>query len=99
MDRSLADTLLLAWVACFFLLEGALLKRRTWLGWVMLAKCLALAAIFAYAVAVGLHHPLREVAWLGGVIRLGLALAVTAAVAGLIWYRVRGIPVGADEVG
>jgi hypothetical protein len=97
--RSGFDTFLLIYIAVFFVLEAVLLRRRTWLGRAMLGKCLALALLFGYAAVAPFWTGMTKAEWfvLGvGVtvtemLRTVLAVAITAAVVALIWFRTHGL--------
>ena len=105
--RSAFDTFLLAYIAAFFVLESVLLRRRSWLGRAMLAKCIALASLFAFAAATPFWPALGATHWIvlghdltpASVLRAMLATAITAAVGTLVWYRVHGIPYFEEDAG
>ena len=99
--RSGVDTFLLTYIAVFFVLEAVLLRRRTWLGRAMLAKCLALALLFGYAAAAPFWPGMTDAEWMGvgmtEILRVVLAVGVTAAVVALVWYRTHGFIPFEDE--
>lgn len=94
------DFLTFAWVIAFFLTEMVLLFRNSLLGWAMTAKCLVLAAVFAYAI---LQPPARlapEDVTLGAVaIRVALIVVLGAVIAILIAMRLRRETVVVGHVG
>ncbi len=84
------DFLTLAWVIGFFLIEMVLLFRNSLLGWAMTAKCLAVAAVFAYALTMPpVVLPPENVSIGAFLVRSVLIAVLGAVIVILLWMRWR----------
>ena len=72
------DTLLVAFIIVFFVLEAFLLFRRSRLGWAMTGKCVALVAIFSYSL-LNPTVPLRAEDVSSGAVVVRVLLGVSLA--------------------
>lgn len=94
------DFLTLTWVVAFFLIEMVLLFRNSFLGWAMTAKCLALAAVFTYAISMPpLVLPPENVTILGALVRSVLITILGLVIIILIIMRLHRETVVVGHVG
>lgn len=83
------DTLTIAWVVAFFLIECLLLFRSSIIGWAMTVKCLVLAGVF-FNVLINPPPvlPPEDVSIPNTIIRVSLIVTLGAVIGILIWMRV-----------
>jgi hypothetical protein len=82
MDKPWYDIALGIYLIVFFLLEAHLLRRNTALGWTMTSKCLALSALFTYALLVPFIPNLRGNPFMA--LKVWLALSLTFAILAML---------------